>query len=61
MIKLQLEAIADSLVPVAGELMRRACSDTDEHLEDCDCSTCRAFVATQKAITELSKLAREIK
>lgn len=51
--------VANDLVPVAGELMRRACGDSFEHEEGCACNTCRAFLATQKATTDLAALLSE--
>lgn len=56
----RLSAIADSLVSVAGALMQRACGDRDEHLEGCTCYTCRAFLATHRAINELEEIIREL-
>jgi len=54
----ELKDIADSLVPVSGELMRRACGDDFEHPVECECSTCRAFVASQNATTRLEVIIR---
>jgi hypothetical protein len=55
------DRVANDLVPVAGELMRRACGDPDEHEADCTCNTCRAFLATQKATTDLAAALEESK
>ncbi len=52
----RLGEIGDTLVPVAGELMRRACGDRDEHDERCGCNTCKAFLATHKAINDLEEI-----
>lgn len=57
----RLDRIADSLVPVAGALMQRACGDDYEHAANCNCYTCRAFVASQAATTELSRIIDELR
>lgn len=57
----KLSEMANRLVPVAGELMRRACGDQNEHSEKCECSTCRAFVTTQDITTKLAELVEKAK
>jgi predicted anti-sigma-YlaC factor YlaD len=59
-VKRRLNNFADRLVFVAGELMRRACSDPDEHLEGCRCNTCRAFLDTQAIQNEMEQLVRDL-
>lgn len=56
-----IDNVGNRLVPVAGELMRRACMDMDIHEPDCDCNTCRCFVTVQAIITETSNIMREHK
>lgn len=57
----RLSSMADRLVPVAGELMSRACRDEEEHLEGCDCNTCKAFLATHSCINEMEEIIRQLK
>ena len=59
-LKSRLDRMTNSLPCVAGELMRRACGDQEEHLDGCNCNTCLAFLVTQNAITELDKIIKEI-
>jgi hypothetical protein len=59
-VKRRLGNFADRLVPVAGELMRRACSDPDEHLEGCNCSTCRALLGVHAVQNEMEQLIRDL-
>lgn len=56
----RLGKLADRLVGVAGELMRRACNDSWIHEESCTCPTCNAFVTTQDVITQLSAIEKEV-
>lgn len=63
----RLGQLADSLVPVAGTLLRVAVSngscaaEPDTHEEDCTCQVCRAFVATQTATTGLSEIIKVLR
>jgi hypothetical protein len=56
----ELDAIGDALVSVAGELMRRACRDDYEHQEACNCGTCRAFLATHDCQNRLEKIVKAL-
>ena len=60
-LKIRLGEIADKLTPVAGALMQRACGDSFEHTEKCDCYTCIAFLATNDCINKLEAIIKEIK
>jgi hypothetical protein len=59
-VKRRLADFVGRLAPVAGELMRRACSDPDEHLEGCNCSTCRAFLGVHAVQNGMEQLIRDL-
>jgi class 3 adenylate cyclase len=59
-LKARLGAVVDRLVPVAGELMRRGCGDSIQHMVTCECPTCRAFIATQACQNELEDIIRAL-